>query len=272
MKKLFVGIAVLLVLGMVMITSAFATKWQVHGKHYGLNILGVAKGKEVGDSKGHTMFVKLNGHTKIIMTQAEDGEFLVVDRNGTDGTAEFNIAPGYYNVYAIARGRPGGKAKLEASGEFQDALDGSVVFLLGTVNLTRDKKSPQSLNINELLYVDVTLCTAIFDPTPGSPNSGDEVCIETTTYTDTWVFDIDELLAYWWDYYNGEDPDGNPVDGIKQLQVRFYPCTLDPTGAAPDYCRWANGDPIESVKTVAAPAAPGVANLMTTWGDIKGSY
>jgi hypothetical protein len=50
-------------------------------------------------------------------------------------------------------------------------------------------------------------------------------------------------MSYWWDYDN---------EGLKNLEVRFYECTLDPTGAADNYCRWANGDPIVSTKTVVA--------------------
>jgi hypothetical protein len=49
------------------------------------------------------------------------------------------------------------------------------------------------------------------------------------------------LLSYWWDYNN---------QGLKLLQVRFYPCTLDATGTATDYCRWGDGSPIVSSKTI----------------------
>jgi hypothetical protein len=33
------------------------------------------------------------------------------------------------------------------------------------------------------------------------------------TYTNEWIFDIPELLEYWWDYNNAN---------LKLLQVRFY--------------------------------------------------
>ena len=209
--------------------------FQVNGNHYNLNIIGKDKHADVGDSNGHTMFVLENGKTRIYMTQNESGVFDVVDRNGLDGRAEFNIAPGHYNIYARALGKPGGKVKIDAYGNFTDALEGTQLILLGYVNINRTKGKPQSVNINELFYVDVTLCLAV-DPDTGA-------CTKWVEYEDFWVFDIDELLEYYWEY-NSKD--------LKLLQVRFYECTLDATGTADDYCRWANGDPIDSKKTVIA--------------------
>lgn len=238
-KAIIVAVGALIVCGLLVSTIALAgvgnndkNGWQVNGPHYNLNIIAKDKHADVGDSSGHTMFVKDDGKTKIIMTQDPDGEFYVVDRNGLDGRAEFNIAPGYYNVYAIARGKPGGKVNITSWGNFTDEVDGTKLILLGTVNLNRTKGKPESVNINELFYVDVELCTSVDE---------NGVCNESVVYDDYWVFDIDELLEYYWDYDN---------DGLKLLQVRFYECTLDPTGTADDYCRWCNGDPINSTKTV----------------------
>lgn len=237
MKKALIGLAAAIILT-ALITSVFAGVktnngnggWQVNGPHYNLQILGKDKHGEVGDSDGHTMFVKLNGKTKIVMTQAEDGEFKVVDRNGLDGRAEFNIAPGHYNIYARALGKPGGKADITAWGEFEDEETGTKLLQLGYVQITRNNKKPQSVNINELFYVDVMLCTAV-------NASGD--CIEWVVYTDYWVFDIEELLEYYWDYNN---------QGLKLLQVRLYECTIDPSMESNDYCRWGDGTPIEPTK------------------------
>lgn len=197
------------------------------GPHYNLNIIGSPKTKDVGDSEGHTLFVKLNGKTRILMTQAEDGEFRVTDRNGTDGTAEFNIAPGYYNVFARALGRPIRHVIVESGGEFEDAMEGTKLIWLGMVRLDREKGKPQTVNINELFWVDVRVCSEV---------DSYGACIQWEEYTDTWVFDIEELLSYFWDYDNY---------GLKLLQVRFYECTIDPTGTAMDYCRWGDGTPIE---------------------------
>ena len=245
-KTIIVAIGALVVAGLFLSSVVLAgvgnnpkNGFQVNGEHYNLNIIGKDKHADVGDSSGHTMFVKLDGKTRIYMTQNESGVFDVVDRNGLDGRAEFNIAPGYYNIYARALGKPGGKVKIDAYGNFTDAVEGTQLILLGYVNIAREKGKPQSVNINHLFYVDVTLCTAA----EIDPDTGELVCTEWTTYEDFWVFDIDELIEYYWEYNN---------KGLKLLQVRFYECTLDPTGTADDYCRWANGDPIDSKKTVIA--------------------
>jgi hypothetical protein len=236
-KTLFGAIMVVLLAAATVVSAGVGNNpkngWQVNGAHYNLNILGMDKHGEVGDSNGHTMFVLLNGKTKIVMTQDGNG-FRVVDRNGLDGKAKFNIAPGHYNIYAIARGKQG-NAHIDAYGNFTDAVEGTKLILLGYVDISREKGKPQSLNINELFYVDVTLCTTVVEG----------VCTEWVVYEDYWVFDIDELLEYYWDYTN---------DGIKNLQVRFYECTLDETGTADDYCRWANGDPIVSSKRTVVPS------------------
>ncbi len=205
----------------------------VNGKHYNLNIIGAKNVGDVGASQGHTLFVQLNGKTKIYMTQALDGQFVVTDRNGLDGSASFNIALGKYNVYATALGKPGGSTRVDAYGEFVDAIDGTTVQLLGYVNIERAKGTPKTANINNLFYVDVTLCLV------ENPDTGE--CSKSVVYNDYWVFDIDELLSYWWDYNN---------KGLKLLQVRFYECTLDPTGTASNYCRWGDGSPIVSSRVI----------------------
>ncbi len=239
MKKIaLLGICAVL-FGLLAASASLAggSKWQVNGPHYNLNIIGMEKHGTVGDSDGHTMFVKLDGKTKIVMTQSTGGSFQVTDRNGLDGSASFNIAPGHYNVYAIPHGKPGGKVDVTAYGNFTDAVDGSTLLPLGYVNIARSAGKPQSVNINELFYVDVTICTGL--------NATTGTCAEETTYTDYWVFDVPELLEYYWDYNN---------DGLRQLQVRFYQCTLDNTGTASDYCRWGDGTPIDSTKTVVSTA------------------
>ena len=217
------------------VSSGKGSSFQVNGPHYNLNIIGAKTVGDIGNSMGHTLFVQLNGKTKIIMTQAADGQFVVTDRNGLDGSASFNIAPGKYNIYARGLGKPGGSTKIDAYGEFTDALDGTQLVLLGYVNIERTKGTPKNVNINNLFYVDVTLCLEV--------NLETGACYKEGVYTDYWVFDIEELLNYWWEYDN---------QGLKLLQVRFYPCTLDPSGTASDYCRWGDGTAINSQKTILA--------------------
>jgi hypothetical protein len=226
-----------LIAAVLIIPVSAVSPFEVSGNHYQLNILGdKCVDKEVGDSNGHSLFVNLNGRTKIIMTQDDINGFNIVDRNGCDGEAKFNLAPGTYNVYARAKGTPGGKVNITAYGEFEDAF-GTTLINLGFVNIARNTGKPVSVNINKLFYVDVTLCT---EETLG-------VCTEWTTYTDYWVFAIDELLEYYWDYDN---------EGLKNLEVRFYECELDTdgleNGLVDNYCRWETGVPIVSSKTVVA--------------------
>ena len=131
------------------------------------------------------------------MTQDPNGVFKVVDRNGLDdGVAEFNIAPGHYDVYARALGKPGGDLTITSYGLFED--DAGDFLYLDHVDISRETGKPKTVNINKLFYVDVTFLVG-----------GEEV-----SYHNKWVFDIAEFLEYFWDYDN---------KGVKLLQVRFYP-------------------------------------------------
>src|SRR3989344_8767402 len=60
------------------------------GAHYNLNIIGMSKDKtaDMTSNSGHRIFVDLNGKTKINLTE---GDFQVLDANGTDGTAAFQL-------------------------------------------------------------------------------------------------------------------------------------------------------------------------------------
>jgi len=208
-KTSIIAIGALLVAGLFLTSAVLAGQGNdlPSGKHYNLNIHGAKNVGEVGDSSGHTMFVSLfsgSKPTKIIMTQDPNGVFQVTDRNGLDdGVAKFNIAPGYYDVYARALGKPGGNVEIISWAEFEDD-NGNPIFKLGEVDLTRMKGKPQTVNINHLFCVDeITL----------------EVGGETVTYKHEWVFDILELEEYWWDYDN---------KGLKLLQLRFYERTDSP--------------------------------------------
>lgn len=240
MKRMFFGIAVLVAFCM-MSFSVFAGVGNdmPSGPHYNLNIIGAKSDKDVGDSDGHTLFVPLNGKCKILMSQSQDGTFQVTDRNGTDGKASFNIGDSnptdaltHYLVFARALGKPGGKVVITPGVTFVDTVVGDVYFLLGEVTIARSNGKPKTQDITGLFYVTVTiLVTDVDGDGIYDPIDGDVIA----TYTNEWVFGIDELLEYWWDYTN---------TGLKLLQVRFYEGELP--AAAP-----ANGNPT------------------TTWGSIK---
>ena len=70
------------------------------GSHYNLNIIGVSHDKNPnmnGNGSGNVIFVDLGTRTgdavttKILLSQAADGVFEVLDKNGTDGEASFSL-------------------------------------------------------------------------------------------------------------------------------------------------------------------------------------
>src|SRR5262245_54225593 len=60
------------------------------GTHYNLNIIGVPKDKnpDFSGGNGRRIFVDLEGRTKILL---KPGTFDVLDANGTDGEASFQL-------------------------------------------------------------------------------------------------------------------------------------------------------------------------------------
>lgn len=171
------------------------------GPHYGLNIVGVKNVGQIGDSNGHTIFVPLNGPTKIYMKQGT--EFRIDDRNALDGSGSFTIGPGEYRVFAAALGKPNGNVEIIANGIFTDAA-GTQLLELGTVDLSRTKGKPVSVDITPLFKVTAEFCIA---------EDAEGNCTDTETVTNKWVFSVPYLVEYFWDYLNG---------GMKLLQVRFY--------------------------------------------------
>ena len=67
------------------------------GSHYSLNLIGVPKGKsaEMSGNNGRRIFVPLEGKTQIGLRPSADGQFRVLDANGTDGKATFELPPPY---------------------------------------------------------------------------------------------------------------------------------------------------------------------------------
>src|SRR5919109_3427529 len=109
------------------------------GAHYNLNIIGVPKYKtaDMTGDNGHRIFVPLWGSPKIMLTEGPD--FLVLDANGTDGEASFqlpnpdptNSGTTVYSVFARALGTPGGKSITTTCGT--DPYDGSKVCSVATM-------------------------------------------------------------------------------------------------------------------------------------------
>jgi hypothetical protein len=190
------------------------------GGHYTLNIIGVPKAKTadmVGDN-GHRIFVPLWGNPKIMLTEGPD--FLVLDANGTDGQASFELpnpdptgsGTTVYSVFARALGTPGGKSLMTTCAT--DPVDGTEVCSVATLTLQRSKGKSTFDNVTkDLLYIYADI-------------NGDGILDRVALFDDS-------LTGYFWDYDN---------QGLKLAQLRFYDCSTtvpvatDPSGAQTTSC------------------------------------
>jgi len=218
MKKTLVAVFVLAAFSLALVASVDATgNGAPSGAHYNLNIIGVPKEKtaDMTGDNGRRIFVPLWGKTKILLTE---GEFGVLDANGTDGTAKFQLpnpdADGdgttSYSVYARALGKPGGKATMQSCYTFEGDEWCAVDFVGGVDPITLESsKGPSKFeNVSkDLLYVDV--CYAWDAGTDGVLGTEDDVCTDVEQVP---LFG-DETLGYLWDYDN---------QGLKLAQLRFY--------------------------------------------------
>jgi|SRR3989344_2876654 len=212
MKKTLVAVFVLAAFSLALVASVDATgNGAPSGAHYNLNIIGVPKEKtaDMTGDNGRRIFVPLWGKTKILLTE---GEFGVLDANGTDGTAKFQLpnpdADGdgttSYSVYARALGKPGGKATMQScyddmqTGETWCAVDYAGGIEPITIERTKGKQAFVNVS-KDLLYVDA--CTAY------------DTLNETCTAWDQLPLFSDSNVSYFWSYDN---------DGLKHAQLRFY--------------------------------------------------
>ena len=178
------------------------------GAHYSLNIIGVSKGKSVDftGGNGHRIFVPLGANGDIARTKIllKMGEFDVLDANGTDGEAAFqlpepdagNDGVTDYSVYVRGLGKPGGKANMQSC--FWDQQTSTEYCSTGeefTVEIGAHANNNKFQNVtNQLLYVWADL-------------DGDGDLDRTELFSDP----LDE---YYW-YYDNQ--------GLKLAQMRFYP-------------------------------------------------
>ena len=180
------------------------------GPHFNLNIIGVShdKSPNMGGS-GSVIFVGLgtnkNGDavtTKILLSQAGDGVFEVLDKNGTDGEASFALpVPGTYTVWARALGKPGGQAKIATCATFVDTLTSTLTTLCSTDNEVFVRGTGKSS------FRNVTSALTTITLVPGSP--AQLAC--GTTSVSLFATCLQDFL---WQYDN---------NGLKLLQIRFYP-------------------------------------------------
>jgi hypothetical protein len=191
------------------------------GGHYNLNIIGVPKNKTASmtGNNGGRIFVPLYGTPKIMLTEGPD--FAVLDANGTDGEASFQLpnpdptgsGTTVYSVFARALGTPGGKSLTTTCAT--DPFDGSKVCSAITLTLDRSKGKSTFENVSKyLLYIYADI-------------NGDGVMDRVP------LFDTG-LYGYFWNYDNR---------GLKLAQLRFYDCSTtvpiatDPNGQQTTSCK-----------------------------------
>jgi len=181
------------------------------GAHYTLNIIGVPHDKtaDMTDTNRHVIFVDLwsNGQPAKIMLS--EGDFQVLDGNGTDGTAAFRLpnpdpdgdGTTVYSVFARPLGTPGGKASMVtcATWEGPDGIFGTAddeqVVSMAVLEVERTNGKQKFENVSKyLLYIYADL--------------------DQDGYFDTLVPLFDEdFQDFLWQYDN---------EGLKVLQLRFY--------------------------------------------------
>lgn len=183
------------------------------GAHYNLNLIGVPKDKSVdfNGGNGHRIFVPLWGKTKILLSE---GDFDVLDANGTDGEAAFQLPEPDatddgvtdYSVFIRALGKPGGSASMYSC--FWDQQTQTEYCSSGgyVVNLTAHGNNNKFQNVsNQLLYIWADV-------------DGDGDLDRTELFSD-------ELDDYYW-YYDNQ--------GLKLAQMRFYPGVPTTVDADPE--------------------------------------
>ena len=180
------------------------------GAHETLNIIGVPKGKNanMNQGAGSVIFVGLGSNnsavtTKIMLNQSTDGSFAVLDKNGTDGTASFQLpAPGTYQIYARPLGTPGGKATITTCAE--DVTGNGLVT--DEVCSTENEVFVRGTGKSSFRNVTTNLTTIFIDPVL------DAAAVAACGDTQVSLFDPC-LEDYFWKYDN---------EGLKVLQIRFY--------------------------------------------------
>lgn len=169
------------------------------GSHYNLNLIGVPQNKtaDMTGNNGRRIFMPLFGKSSILL---KEGPFSVLDANGTDGSASFqlpnpdpeNDGITIYSVFARALGKPGGSAKMTTCAT--DPITGEVYCSLESLVAVRGTGKSSFSNVTkDLLYIYVDL-------------DGDGTAERYNLFNDA-------LQDYFWSYDN---------NGLKLLQLRFY--------------------------------------------------
>lgn len=199
-KKILIAGSVLAAMSLSFVAMAVDTTGNgaPSGAHYNLNLIGVPKGKtaDMTGNNGHRIFVSETGNTRINLSE---GDYQVLDANGTDGTAAFQLPDPdpdgdgvtAYSVYARALGKPGGSSVTTTC--FDEA--GETWCSTESMVLVRSTGKSKFTNVSREL---LSLCLDL---------DGDGDCD-----TREFLFDRD-LADYYWSYDSS---------GLKLAQLRFY--------------------------------------------------
>ena len=235
MKRLSVCLS--LVFALVVAVPAFAQVGKgLSGAHWNLNIIGVPKDKTVPSMTGsnrHVIFVPLQSGGDVsrqVKIYFERGVgFKVIDGNATDDNEAILQVPYEscadltqgceellsFDVYAVGLGKPFTGAIVEAECTYSEdvAPDATCTdtLLMGSFEVNRQKGKPQPVNITDVFRA--SGCLDISGD--GECNAGD------LEFSNLWIFNIPQLVDYWWDYDN---------NGLKLMQVRFYETTSGSIG------------------------------------------
>jgi len=200
-----------------------------NGPHYNLNLVGKKADWNGGGSYDnpdrHTMFVPEDTTGWFIPTPGDDdttnvpdlpgikismtqgAEFAVLDGNAfDDGECAFQLAPGHYKVYIVAKAKPGGYTDITGWVYAVDEYGAAYYYDIGDVHVTKSKKWKDA--------------THIFYVSPGEDYFGiigdDMWVFEYLTFLKDYDFGLDPGItdaAYFWQYDN---------HGNKLVKVRFY--------------------------------------------------
>ncbi len=268
-KGLTVILLASLLAGMIIVPASAGNnnpnKW-LGSPTYVLNILGKkADWSANGDFSNpdrHTMFVPMgsaeaSAEVQLWISQAPKGSeypFMVLDGNAfDDGQLSLQMADGYYEVYAVALGKPVA-ASSYITGTVADPNDGSALMFLGGVDaaeLRPHGKQPVWEEYSNLFYITEAQMAAYFEAMGfDSARSADLASQIMTIFSDyqqvafydadgnpvygIWIYDFYEFIANYLQYLMVEgDPDiSNVLDGeyywnlknngIRHIQIRFY--------------------------------------------------
>jgi hypothetical protein len=167
------------------------------GPHFNLNIIGTSTKSNQNFNTGGRIFVPLSGSTRILLAE---GDFAVLDGNGTDGSAKFQLpAPdpdgdglANYDVFARALGKPGGSATITTCAT--DLATGEELCSADSLLLIRSGGRQRFENVSkELLFIEADI-------------DGDGVTEAVSLFDDS-------LENFLWEFDN---------NGMRLVQLRFY--------------------------------------------------